>query len=242
MTNQLYTTPEARWGALAERDKAAMDAFIYAVKSTGVYCRPLCGSRLPRKDNVIFYDSTTEAESAGYRACKQCRPDQPLIRYTIAQSSLGLVLIAESQAGICTIAFGASRKALIDQLKQEHQSAKIVAADELMQEKASAVQSLIDDGEGNAPLALDRQGTAFQKQVWDALAKVPRGETRTYSQIASAIGQPDATRAVALACAANRLAVIIPCHRVIRQDGSLSGYRWGPERKRTLLAREGVPL
>jgi AraC family transcriptional regulator of adaptative response/methylated-DNA-[protein]-cysteine methyltransferase len=242
MTNQLYTTPEARWRALAERDKAAMDAFIYAVKSTGVYCRPLCGSRLPRRDNVTFYDSGDEAERAGYRACKRCKPDQPLIRYTIVRSSLGLVLVVESRAGICTIAFGASRKALIDQLKHEHSSAKIVAADDLLLEKAASVVSLIDDGDEAGPLALDRHGTAFQEQVWDALARVPRGETRTYGQIASAIGQPDATRAVALACAANRLAVVVPCHRVIRQDGSLSGYRWGPERKRALLAREGVAL
>jgi AraC family transcriptional regulator of adaptative response/methylated-DNA-[protein]-cysteine methyltransferase len=207
-----------------------------------VYCRPLCGSRLPRKDNVSFYDSNADAEHTGYRACKQCKPDQRLIRYTIVRSSLGLVLIGESNAGICNITFGASRKALIDELKQEHPSAKIVAADEMMQAKAASVLRRIDNGDEDTALTLDCNGTAFQEQVWDALANVPPGETRTYSQIGSAIGQPSATRAVALACAANRLAVVIPCHRVIRQDGSLSGYRWGPERKRALLSREGASL
>jgi AraC family transcriptional regulator of adaptative response/methylated-DNA-[protein]-cysteine methyltransferase len=242
MTNQTqFASSEARWSALAERDKTAMDAFIYAVKSTGVYCRPLCGSRLPRRDNVTFFNSPSEAEKNGYRACKQCKPDQDLIRYTIVHSSLGLVLIAENKTGVCDIAFGTSRKNLTDQLKHTYPKAKLVEAEELMKKTAASVMAFIDGKRGTA-IAIDRSGTAFQEQVWDALARVPRGETRTYSEIATAIGKPEATRAVALACAANRLAVVIPCHRVIRQDGSLSGYRWGAERKRTLLDREGVSL
>jgi AraC family transcriptional regulator of adaptative response/methylated-DNA-[protein]-cysteine methyltransferase len=140
----LYTTDEARWRALAERDNAAMDAFIYSVKSTGVYCRPLCGSRLPRHENVSFYNLPAEAERAGFRACKQCKPDQPLIRYTITPTSLGLLLIAANKSGICTIEFGESRKALTERLKQEFPEAKIVPTHMELEEAATSVVSMID--------------------------------------------------------------------------------------------------
>jgi AraC family transcriptional regulator of adaptative response/methylated-DNA-[protein]-cysteine methyltransferase len=197
---------------------------------------------LPRHENVSFYNLPAGAERAGFRACKQCKPDRPLIRYTITPTSLGLLLIAANKSGICTIEFGESRKALTERLKQEFPEAKIVPTHMELEEAATSVVSMIDGRSQGDNIVVDRSGTAFQKLVWDALTRVPRGETRTYSEIASAIGQPDASRAVALACAANRLAVVIPCHRVIRQDGSLSGYRWGPGRKRALLAREGVSL
>ncbi len=237
-----FTTEADRWTALGTRDKSAMDGFIYAVKSTDVYCRPLCGSRLPRKDNVVFYNTTSEAERGGFRACKQCKPNQPLIRYTIARSKLGLALIAANRSGVCAINFGSSQTALVSELNAEFATAKLVAADETMEEFTATVLAAINGASESGSLRLDQSGTAFQTKVWLALSRVPRGETRTYSEIASEIGEPKATRAVALACAANRLAVVVPCHRVIRQDGSLSGYRWGAERKRALLEREGVRL
>lgn len=235
-----YTTFEQRWNALVARDANARDAFIYAVKTTGVYCRPLCGSRPPRQENVAFFDTTQDAEAAGFRACKHCKPNLPLVRYEIARSSLGLVLIAVSVKGICHVEFGASRTSLTAALKAAVRNARIVAAD-AMPETASVVKA-IDEAKNDRMLALDTSGTPFQTAVWTALQNVPDGETRTYAQLAQAIGQPGASRAVALACAANKLAVLVPCHRIIRGDGSISGYRWGVERKRALLAREGVEL
>lgn len=237
---QTYKTFEERWNALLTRDADAREAFLYAVKTTGVYCRPLCGSRPPKKENVAFFATTGEAQKAGYRACKHCKPDVPLIRYEIVRSSLGLVLVAVSAKGVCHIELGTSRAVLAATLKAAEPSARISPARKTMPETATVVATI--EGETARHVALDASGTSFQTAVWNALKSVPRGETRTYAELAAEIGQPKASRAVALACAANRLAVLVPCHRIIRGDGSLSGYRWGVERKRALLAREGVEI
>ena len=293
-----------RWQAVLARDRASH--FLYAVSSTGIYCRPSCPSRRPRAANVTFYDTAEEAERAGYRPCRRCSPSgaEPVahlvtdvcrfleanidrrvtlgelarfaglspfhlqrvfkaelgvspreyaeshrrqkmpesfrtrrsetIRYGIEESPLGPMLIAESDRGICAISFDTDRSLLTSWLRQQFPSADLAPGDVSM--AANAVTQLIDGRAASVPL--DIRATAFQQKVWEALRAIPRGETRTYEQLAAAVGQPSAVRAAAHACATNRIAVAIPCHRVLRKDGSLGGYRWGIDKKRRLLDLE----
>jgi AraC family transcriptional regulator of adaptative response/methylated-DNA-[protein]-cysteine methyltransferase len=336
-----YSDDEA-WDLVRARDRAADARFIYAVRTTGVYCRPSCPSRRPRRENVTFFDDPAGAERAGYRACRRCHPASATpdlvararevlehadeapslealaarlgvsaghlqrtfraatglsprawaerlrserlrrslqagvtvsraifdagfgsasqayatatrhlgmtpgvyrrggagldIRYAFGDSSLGRVLVAWTTRGVCAVYPGLDEAALVRALATEFPNATRAIASGAPE--VGAVLAAIDgDGDGTVPV-LDPQGTEFQRRVWAALAAIPRGTTRSYTELARGLDRPDAVRAVAGACAANNIAVLIPCHRVLRGDGGLGGYRWGEERKRRLLARE----
>ncbi|ATE64556.1 bifunctional DNA-binding transcriptional regulator/O6-methylguanine-DNA methyltransferase Ada [Rhizorhabdus dicambivorans] len=161
------------------------------------------------------------------------------IRYGIGQSSLGRVLAAASERGICAIMMGDDDAELVADLGRRFANARAIEADSGFQATIDAVVALVEEPARGLGLPLDIRGTAFQRRVWQALQAIPAGETRSYAELARAIGEPRAARAVAGACAANKLAVVVPCHRVVHGDGSLSGYRWGAERKRALLRKEG---
>lgn len=339
----------ARWAALRARDPAADGVFVYSVRTTGVYCRPSCAARPARPENVAFHATTADAERAGFRPCKRCKPDQPpraarqaeqvaalcriieraervptldelarraglsafhthrlfksvtgvtprayaaahrarrvrgelaaratvteaiygagygssarfyeasnellgmtptayraggkglAIRYALGTCSLGSVLVAATERGVCAILLGDDRPALVRDLAARFPRAQLVDCDAAFAELVAQVVALVEQPGLGAELPLDIRGTAFQQRVWTALRRIPAGQTASYADVARRIGAPRAVRAVAQACAANPLAVAIPCHRVVRQGGDLSGYRWGVERKRTLLARE----
>jgi AraC family transcriptional regulator of adaptative response/methylated-DNA-[protein]-cysteine methyltransferase len=338
-----------RWQAVLARDRSQDGAFVFAVASTGIFCRPTCPAKRPRRQNVSFFDNAIAAEQAGYRACLRCRPQAvggnpqsalvraicrfieqniedrltlsllakkfhrsafhlqrtfksalgvspkayldacrlrqvkqnlqaghnvtralyaagygsssrlyertatqlgmtpekyrrgaiaAVVRYTIADSPLGRMMIAATDRGICAIQFADSDQELQQGLMREFPFATRRRDDEAMSEHRDNLTRLIAGQTPNPQLPLDIRATAFQRRVWEALQKIPRGETRSYSAVAKKIGMPKATRAVARACATNPVAVAIPCHRVVRQDGELGGYRWGVERKEQLLAME----
>jgi AraC family transcriptional regulator, regulatory protein of adaptative response / methylated-DNA-[protein]-cysteine methyltransferase len=344
-----YATDEARWGAIIARDRAADGAFVYGVRTTGIYCRPWCPSRRPNRENVMLFEDGGSAEGAGFRACKRCAPQhgnaedphaaamlracrqieeaerepslreladaaglsqfhfQRLFKATIGvtpkqyalgrrqgrlrellhgdtsvtdalldagfessggayaqgagmlgmtpgeyqrgapgaaisaavtQCSLGWALVAATERGVCAIEFGDEPEALWQRLVARFPQASISAGDTAFEGVLAQVLALIETPHARLDLPLDIRGTAFQRQVWEALRSLHTGETVSYGQLAERIGRPSATRAVAQACGANTLAVAIPCHRVVRGDGELGGYRWGIERKRALLARE----
>jgi AraC family transcriptional regulator, regulatory protein of adaptative response / methylated-DNA-[protein]-cysteine methyltransferase len=343
------TQSDPRWHAVVERQGAADGKFFYSVKTTGVYCRPSCGARLARPENVQFYSTPEEAEKAGFRPCKRCKPKQvgsatenaakiakacrliersektlPLkklgdsvemsvfhfhrifksitgltpaayakayrnrrmrdslersnnvteaiydagfnssgrfyessnqvlgmtpskfreggsntdIHFAVGQSSLGSILVAQSGKGVCSILIGDDPEVLVRDLQDQFPKANLIGDEAGYQELIAKVVGLIETPTSGTDLPLDIRGTAFQQRVWKALQQIPPGSTATYTEIAKKIGMPKAVRAVAQACGANSLAVAIPCHRVIRNDGSLSGYRWGVDRKRALLERE----
>ena len=342
------TEADARWARVVARDKAADGGFVYSVKTTGVYCRPSCAARQANPKNVRFHASPAEAEAAGFRACKRCKPDQPAydqnaakaaeacrlieaaeeppaladlaaavglsphhfhrlfkaatgltpkayadahrawrvrealptagsvteaiydagfnsggrfyaqadamlgmtpsayraggldteIRFAVGESALGSVLVAASDKGVCAITLGDDPDALVKDLQDRFPRARLVGGDAQFERRVAEVVGLVEAPGLGSDLPLDLRGTAFQQRVWQALRDIPAGATATYAEIAQAIGAPKSTRAVAGACAANAIAVAIPCHRVIRNDGALSGYRWGVERKRTLIERE----
>ena len=340
---------DARWEAVLARDRNADGQFVYAVSSTGVYCRPSCPSRRPRRDRASFFDTTAAAREAGFRACRRCRPDASIasdpwvekirracvylsnveghpslatlaarlggspyhlqrnfkrlvgvtpreyadacrlssvkralkrggdvtgamldagygsssrfyeraapklgmppsiyrrggvgmqIRYAVVDSPLGKLLVAATARGVCSVAMGASTADLSTALTKEYPAATIA---EDAGSLASWTTQIVEHLEGRRPrldLPLDVQATAFQWQVWNALAGIPYGETRSYGELAASIGRPGAARAVARACATNPVALAIPCHRVVPAGGGTGGYRWGRERKRALLDRE----
>ena len=340
---------DAQWHAVLERDSSRDGRFVFAVSSTGVYCRPSCPSRRPRRENVTFFHRPDEAEKAGYRACLRCRPkaaggnsqtemvkavcryiEQHLdenvtlarlgaefrqspfhlqrtfkavlgisprayaescrlnqlkenlragrsvthamydagyssssrlyertasqlgmtpdkyrrgavaapIRYTFANSPLGRMLVAATDKGICTIQFADSDDELEHGLKHEFPFAQRRRDDHAMQPWRDHLLRQMRGQKLHATLPLDIQATAFQRRVWAYLQSIPFGKTRSYGQVAKAIGHPTASRAVARACATNPVAVAIPCHRVVRENGDLGGYRWGVERKKALLEME----
>lgn len=348
-TTAPYATDVARWQAVCTRDAAADGQFLFAVVTTGVYCRPNCAARQPKRENVRFFDTTAAAEAAGFRACKRCRPTgrsvaetqaeavhqacrlideaetppslnaladavgispfhfhrvfkavlgvtpkdyaaarrierlkreldegTPVaqaiygagygspsrvyesthttlgmtpaafqqgakgkrIDWTVTSTALGPLMIAATPDGVCMIEFGQDATALEQQLQARFPSAERTRADAALAEHVSAVASYIATPSQGLSLPLDIQGTAFQRRVWRALQAIPPGRTASYGEVAAALGQPSAARAVARACATNGLALAIPCHRVVAADGRLSGYRWGVERKRALLAAE----
>jgi AraC family transcriptional regulator of adaptative response/methylated-DNA-[protein]-cysteine methyltransferase len=340
---------DPRWNAVVARDAASDGEFVFAVSSTGVYCRPSCAARRPRRENVQFFVRPEHAEQAGYRACLRCRPksfrgntesdgvkaicrfiehhlDEPLtlsrlgkefrqspfhlqrrfkavlgitpreyadscrlrmlkrnlqagdtvtramydagygsssrlyertasqlgmtpdkyrrgaiaaaIRYTCADSPLGRILIAATDRGICSIQFARSDDELMEGLKREFPFAARKVDEGGLRSWVSALLRHMRGKDLDSSLPLDIRATAFQRRVWTYLQSIPFGATRSYSQVAKGIGQPTATRAVARACATNPVAVAIPCHRVVRGDGSVGGYRWGVARKKTLLEME----
>jgi AraC family transcriptional regulator of adaptative response/methylated-DNA-[protein]-cysteine methyltransferase len=340
---------DSRWTAVLARDRGADGTFFYAVTSTGVFCRPSCPSRRPRRDRVRFFTTTADAERAGFRACRRCHPTEsrpdgvaesiqraaaylathvdeavPLARlatiaklssshfqrqftralgvspreyqaamradrfkrelrrgrdvmsaiyeagygspsrvyertptgrgmvpsdyrsggagieigYTIVASPLGKLLVAATASGICAVKLGETNLSLEDDLRGEFPAASF-ARDRLV--RAEWVRAIVERLAGSEPAAdlpLDVRGTAFQWQVWRELQRIPFGETRSYSDVAEAIGQPRAVRAVARACATNPVCVVVPCHRVVPKSGSSGGYRWGAARKRRLLELE----
>jgi len=340
---------DARWQSVVERDGDSDGKFVFAVSSTGVYCRPSCPSRRPRRENVTFFPRPQEAESAGFRECLRCRPkalngnprqqvvkavcryieqhlDEPLtlgqlgaefqqspfhlqrmfksvvgitpkeyanscrmrgfrqrlksgqsvtramheagyssssrlysrtaselgmepgryrrgavaaaIRYTCADSPLGRMLIAATDKGICSIQFADSEEELEQGLKHEFPFAMRRRDDARLAELVSGVVERMKGASVSSSLPLDIQATAFQRQVWSYLESIAFGETRSYAQVAKAIRRPSAVRAVARACATNPVPIAIPCHRVVRSDGEMGGYRWGVERKQRLLELE----
>ena len=184
-----------------------------------------------------FYEKSREVLGMTPTAFRKGAPEAT-IRFAIGQCSLGAILVARTEAGVCAILIGDEPEALARDLQDRFPRAELIGGDGAFEQTVAAVVGLIEAPRLGLALPLDIRGTAFQQRVWQALTKIPAGRTATYSEIARLIGEPKAVRAVAGACAANKIAVAIPCHRVVRNDGSLSGYRWGVERKRTLLERE----
>ncbi len=340
----------ARWQAVVQRDHHADGVFYFSVQSTGVYCRPSCAARLALRKNVRFHATWADAERAGFRPCKRCKPTQaPLgeqhaalvaqacrqmeqseqppslqalaqtagisafhfhrvfkaftgvtpkayadahrakrmreelphsttvtnaiyqagfnssgrfyakssallgmkpkefraggknacIRFAVRECWLGSVLVAATEKGICAILLGDDPAALARDLQDRFPRAEIAGGGEQFEKTLAGVIATLESPTQEFNLPLDVRGTAFQQRVWQALRQIPVGTTASYAGVAEKIGSPKSVRAVAGACAANALAVVIPCHRVVRGDGGLSGYRWGVERKRALLKREG---
>lgn len=355
MSSPAATPAEAdpRWASVLARDPAQDGAFVYAVSTTGVYCRPSCPSRAARRAHVSFHAGPEQARAAGFRACLRCAPDGPSpdarraavvaracraleaaverggpapalaelartaglsphhfhrtfkatvgatpaayaaalrarrvrdglgggegvtravyaagygssgrfyagaddvlgmtpgryrdggrgerIAWAVGEGALGQVLAARSARGVCAILMGDDAEALRLDLLRRFPFAELAPGGEDFAEGLARVLALVEHPAQACDLPLDIRGTAFQARVWRALQAIPAGATADYAQVAASIGAPRSARAVAAACAANALAVAVPCHRVVRRDGALSGYRWGVERKRELLARE----
>ncbi len=345
------TENDPRWPAVVNRDRAADGLFYYSVKTTGVYCRPSCAARPAKPGNVAFHITTQDAEAAGFRACKRCKPDQPpaeqraaakvaaacrtietaeeppsltmladeaglsphhfhrmfksvtgltpkgyidanrttrlrdhlhdgaaitgaiyeagfnsssrfyeksgamlgmtpsafrqggtdaTIRFAVGECALGSVLVAASDKGVCAILLGDEPDSLLRDLQDRFPRAALEGGAAEFEATVAIVIGLVEQPAVGLELPLDIRGTAFQQRVWQALRAIPIGKTASYAEVARAIGEPKSARAVAQACAANALAIAIPCHRVVRTDGSLSGYRWGIERKRRLLEIEAA--
>ncbi|WP_449123480.1 bifunctional DNA-binding transcriptional regulator/O6-methylguanine-DNA methyltransferase Ada [Pseudomonas sp. MPG01] len=349
LSTPLDTEHDPRWAAVLARDPQADGQFVYAVKTTGIYCRPSSLARLPKPQNVEFFDTAQQAEAAGYRPSKRASKDQsdvaaqhaatvaaacrqiemaenppalnelaeaaglsPFhfhrvfkaatgltprayaaahrsrrvrerladgnsvtdalydagfnsnsrfyesanqllgmkpgdyraagqnndIHFAVGQCSLGAILVAQSERGVCAILLGDDPHQLVCDLQDQFRNANLIGADSGFEQLIAKVVGFIEAPAIGLDLPLDVRGTAFQERVWQALREIPLGSTASYAEIAQRIGAPTSMRAVAQACGANRLAVAIPCHRVVRSDGNLSGYRWGVERKRQLLERE----
>ena len=241
----VVTEQDPRWRAIVMRDKSADGTFYYSVRTTGVYCLPSCASRLANPKNVSFHPTREAAERAGFRPCKRCKPDrndlQPatdVIRFAVSQSSYGPLLVGQSRKGVCAMLFGSDRDTLLHDLQVRFPGVMLVDGDDKVKALAARVVAYVESPGDSPDVPLDMRGTEFQRKVWQALREIPAGSTASYTDVAKCIGLPKAARAVAQACAANNLAVLIPCHRVLRSDGALSGYRWGVERKRALLDRE----
>jgi AraC family transcriptional regulator of adaptative response/methylated-DNA-[protein]-cysteine methyltransferase len=349
-TEQEYLDEEQCWQAVMARKREADGKFIVAVRSTGIYCRPSCPARHPRREHVTFFRLPEEAQAAGYRPCRRCKPEQitpvepnaelieqvcryiethldgPLqltnlsqqfhlspyhlqrtfkrikgltprqyaescrleqfkaqlrqgesvtsalynagyqsssrvyeraamqlgmtpqtyrrggkgvqMSYAISPCPVGYVLLAATERGIAAVRMGDDRKSLEADLHHEYPEATLRYDEEQLSNWMQVLLELLNGQPATTELPLDIQGTAFQWKVWQALQRIPPGETRSYQEIAQAIGAPKASRAVANACAANPVAVIIPCHRVVRNNGESGGYRWGSERKRKILSLE----
>jgi AraC family transcriptional regulator of adaptative response/methylated-DNA-[protein]-cysteine methyltransferase len=229
---------DPRWAQVLARDAGADGSFYYSVKTSGVYCRPSCAARPARPENVAFHLTAADAEQAGFRPCKRCGPDQPreMIRYRLGTTALGQLLVAQTQGGICALLLGDDVAALKADLARRFPKARLLEDANL--EAFPKAAALMADPAATVDLPLDPRGTDFQRSVWKALRQIPAGQTVSYADLAGRIGKPEAVRAVASACGANPIAVAIPCHRVLRGDGALSGYRWGVARKRQLLAAE----
>jgi len=345
----IFADESARWAAVTGRDPRADGQFFYSVRTTGVYCRPSCPSRQARREHVRFHATSADAERAGFRPCRRCRPNEPAraeqhaaavaracrviersdaapsldalakaagmsrfhfhrvfrsvtgltpkayadarragrvrdelrrqsritdaiygagfnsnsrfyeampgllgmtpsrfraggagesIHFAVGECSLGSVLVAATGKGVCAIMLGDDPDALAKDLQDRFPKAHLVGGDSTFERLVAQVVGLVEAPGTAAMLPLDVRGTAFQQRVWRALRRIPAGSTASYADIARRIGMPRAVRAVAQACGANPLAIAIPCHRVVRKDGDLSGYRWGVKRKRALLARE----
>jgi AraC family transcriptional regulator of adaptative response/methylated-DNA-[protein]-cysteine methyltransferase len=342
----METELQHKWQQVMARDARQDGRFVFAVRTTGIYCRPSCPSRRPRRESVEFFADPNQAERAGYRACLRCKPTElssqaqyvararqlldnaesvmtlsglskrvglspfhlqrlfkratglspreyqsarrmqqvksglrngddvttalydagfgspsrlyekapqqlgmtpgeyrrggsgKSVRFAIAPTPLGRLLVAATERGLCAVRFGESVSDLERDLRREFHAAEVQRDDEAMMPYLEPLLATILGENTTINLPLDVRATAFQMKVWEKLRHIPRGETRSYRDIASEIGAPSAVRAVARACASNPVALAVPCHRVVRSDGDLAGYRWGLERKRKLLERE----
>ena len=241
------TETDPRWKSVIARDSAADGTFYYSVKSSGVYCFPSCAARLAKPENVRFHQTREQAELAGFRPCKRCKPDQRLskrhwvpdeIRFDIGTFSLGVVLVAQSSRGVCAVLLGDDGAELRDDLGRRFPGATLIPDSAGLESLTGKVIEFVESPSRGLDVPLDMHGSEFQLRVWHALQQIPAGSTASYTDIANAIGMPKSARAVAQACAANALAVVVPCHRVVTRDGKLSGYRWGVQRKRSLLEKE----
>lgn len=344
-----FGTNDERWAAVVRRDISAAGQFYYCVSTTGVYCRVGCAARLAQRQNVGFYATCEDAERAGFRPCKRCKPNEranwqqhtaivaktcalidkseempnlntlaksagmsrfhfhrvfktatgitpkayvaarrrqrireslahsttvttaiydggfnsngrfysaaskllgmtpsrfraggagETIRFAIGECSLGSILVATTAKGVCAILLGDDPAGLIRDVQDRFRKARFIGGDENFEHWIAKVVGMVETPALGLDLPLDVRGTAFQQRVWQALLEIPCGSTASYSDIAKRIRSPKSTRAVARACAANPIAIAIPCHRVVRTDGALTGYRWGVQRKRILLDRE----
>lgn len=241
-----FITTDRRWDAIVANNPQADGACFYAVKTTGIYCRPTCKSRMSKPSNVQFFSTIAESEAAGFRPCKRCQPNNEYksgaknqqIRFAVENTNLGWVIVAATEIGICAIALGDNPEELANEIQRQFPQAEFCDDDLIFQQWVADVVSTIEIPKRSLNLPLDIQGTAFQQQVWQVLRAIPVGSTLSYQQVATQIGKPKAVRAVASACAANKIAIAIPCHRVVGSNGSLSGYRWGVERKQALLELE----
>ncbi len=352
------TNKDVFWHAVETKDRRFNGTFFFGVNTTGIYCKPSCAARPPKRQNVVFFETPKTAEKQGFRACQRCKPDSATerdpqvemvlkvcqliedgigggaggeanisleflseetgmsphhlqrtfksilgitpkqyatalkiksfkeqvqlgedvtgamyeagfgssralyekaaeklgmtpaaykskgkgmkINYTVTDSDLGKMLVAKTERGICSVTFGDKETELVENLKNEFSAAEISEDKSGLNTAVKSILNLLDGKEKRFALPLDIQATAFQLQVWETLRKIPYGETRSYKQVAESIGKPSAVRAVARACATNPTALITPCHRVVRENGDLSGYRWGVERKREILAKEAA--
>jgi AraC family transcriptional regulator of adaptative response/methylated-DNA-[protein]-cysteine methyltransferase len=343
------------WHAVESKDARFNGTFFFGVNTTGIYCKPSCAARTPKRQNVVFFETPKTAEKQGFRACLRCKPDSTIerdpqvemalrvcqliedgiaggeenisleflgekagmsphhlqrtfksilgitpkqyatalkiksfkeqvqrgedvtgamyeagfgssralyekavsnlgmtpaaykskgkgmkISYTVTDCDLGKMLVARTERGICSVTFGDTERELAEALKEEFSAAEIAEDKSGLADGVKAILRLLEGKEKRIALPLDIQATAFQLQVWETLRKIPYGETRSYKQVAESIGRPSAVRAVARACATNPTALITPCHRVVRENGDLSGYRWGVERKKEILAKEAL--
>ncbi|HEY3519926.1 MAG TPA: methylated-DNA--[protein]-cysteine S-methyltransferase [Rhodanobacteraceae bacterium] len=247
------TIDDPRWQRVLVRDASADGEFFYSVSTSGVYCRPSCASRGAKPQHVSFHLTAADARRAGFRPCKRCKPDGlaggaanriatagESVRYAIASCSLGQVLVGQSEGGICAILLDDEAPGLRRELRGRFPAAALREdADGLAGAVAQVVALVESPVTTEFTLPLRARGTRFQCRVWDALRGIRAGSVASYAEIAARIGAPGSARAVAQACGANPVAVAIPCHRVVRSDGALSGYRWGVQRKRALLQREG---
>ena len=244
---EVHVTDGDRWAAVICRDSSRAGTFLYSVRTTGVYCRPGCSARQPKRENVRFHATCEEAEHAGFRPCKRCQPteadkseDGASMRFAFGESVLGSFLVAASERGISVIQFGGDPDVSLRELQDRFPKLKFTADDRELAPAIAKIADFIEAPHRAFDLTLDPYGTAFQKKVWRALCDIPLGATESYADVAKRIGCPQGARAVAKACATNAIAVAIPCHRVVRSDGSLSGYHWGVDRKRALLDREAA--
>jgi AraC family transcriptional regulator of adaptative response/methylated-DNA-[protein]-cysteine methyltransferase len=347
----LFSNDDERWAAVRRRDASADGIFFYSVRTTGVYCRPSCAARLARRENVHFHSTCEEAEHAGFRPCKRCRPTEPpaaeqraaavakacrlieaaedppnlgalaeaagmsrfhfhrvftavtgvtpkayvaahraqrvqtelsrsetvteaiygagfnsngrfyatssevlgmtptafrsggsgaSIRFAVGECSLGSILVAATEKGVCAILLGDDPAVLLRDLQVRFPKAHLIGGNRDFEQAVAKVVGFVEEPRLGLDLPLDVRGTTFQRRVWQALRDIPAGATASYADIARRVGSPRSVRAVAQACASNAIAVAIPCHRVVRSDGALSGYRWGVKRKRILLEREAA--
>src|SRR5437870_3148254 len=243
-------SPARRWHIVLARDRRFDGAFVCAVRSTGISCRPSCPSRRPRRELVTFFPIPEAAEQAGFRPCRRCHPtsgngahpDVALVRETCRRldsrpDEPASLAALSAHTGTSPRRLQRAFRAVLGVTPRQYRDARRLERGPLGRWVGAILRTL----EGHAPhlgLPLDVRATAFQRVVWEALRKIPYGSTRSYAEIARAIGRPRATRAVARACATNPAAIVIPCHRVVRADGDLGGYRWGIRRKRALIEGE----
>ncbi len=349
MNTAMIMSDDDRWRAVTENDTAADGQFVYAVVTTGIYCRPSCRSRQPKRENVRYFDTAEMAAAAGYKACKRCgggkKAEDPMaaavaetcrlletadeaaptladlaqavgvsafhlqrsfkrlvgvtpraywdarrverlkdglhdgetvtnalydagygsssrlyeksnsvlgmtparwgrggegavVSWATAETDLGRLLVARTEAGVCFVALGKTDDQLLEELRAALPKAAIAPDHAGLTSEVSAVLDIIAGRAPSSALPVEVQATAFQRAVWQALTSIPKGEVWSYAQVAEAIDNPKAVRAVGQACARNPVALLVPCHRVVGADGSTSGYRWGEDRKKALIARE----